>query len=131
MNKIATAQASLPSLPSDVVQRIFSRLSMVDVCNAAQSARVFRSYTCQLSDLRLYLPSTTLSLATAESFDLFLKKRVSKGMQVNFLAITEEGSLWPFASANMATVDQMQKTHCTASFKNNEQCAGGSNVHQI
>lgn len=78
MNNTATAQASLPSLPSDVVQKISSNLPMVDVCNAAQSAGLFWSYTCQLSDLRVYLPSTTLALATAESFELFLRKRVSK-----------------------------------------------------
>jgi hypothetical protein len=101
MNKIATAQASIPSLPSDVVQKIFSELSMVDVCNAAQSTRVLWNYTCQLSDLRVYMPSTTLALATVESFNLFLRKRVSKGMQVNCLAITVEGTLWPLSKCQI------------------------------
>ncbi len=74
--------AYTPSLPSEVVQRIFRDLSMVDVCNAALSSRDFWTLTCQLSQFHFKLHNTTSARANVKSFELFLSRRLHKGMKV-------------------------------------------------
>lgn len=70
-------------MPSDVVQQIFSSLSMRDICNSARSTKGFWMMTCHLPSLRLELQNTANAIAKAESFQQFVSRRVSTGMKVN------------------------------------------------
>jgi hypothetical protein len=84
MASTAVYEAVLPSLPSDVVQKIVVHLSMVDICNAAQSGRYLAELTSQLSSLHLKLYRTAPEYWSIklESLHKFIIKRIEKGMKV-------------------------------------------------
>lgn len=87
MSSTAESYALLPTLPSEVAQKIFENLPMIDVCNAAQASTYFWNITCQLSSLQLdlSLESAASVSATIESFLAFLSSRSMKGMEVTFI----------------------------------------------
>ncbi|BDA42956.1 hypothetical protein COCOBI_03-8490 [Coccomyxa sp. Obi] len=83
---------SLPDLPPNVSENILQSLTCKDICNLAHSCKAFWALTCQQQNIEFRACSDLSVLSKAKSLSRYLQNRGARGLQVQNLSITLDGT---------------------------------------